>query len=61
MFFAHTYFSLKYGVFSPAELVQCAGGYGVDTLVLTDINNTSCAFDFIVKCRNANIRPLLGI
>lgn len=61
MFFAHTYYSLKYGTFSPAALVETASAHDVETLVLTDINNTSCAFDFITQCLKFKIRPLLGI
>ncbi len=61
MFFAHTYYSLKYGTFSPAALVEAASTYGVETLILADINNTSCVFDFITQCAKYEIRPLLGI
>lgn len=61
MFFVHSYYSLKYGTLSPAALVEAASSYGIETLVLTDINNTSCAFDFITQCAKFKIRPLLGI
>ncbi len=58
---AHTYYSLRYGTLSPEELVQAARHHKLDCLVLTDINNTSCAFDFIRECHKNQIRPLLGI
>lgn len=38
-----------------------AGRWGIDTLVLTDINNTSCTHEFIERCRAAGIRPVVGI
>ncbi len=46
---------------SPTGLVQYAAGMHIDTLVLTDINNTSAAYDFIVQCRQHHIKPVLGI
>ena len=57
----HTYFSLRYGMIAPDELVAAATAKGIDTLVLTDINNTSAAFPFIQACKTAGIKPLLGI
>ena len=42
----HTYFSLRYGIMSPEELVRYAIENDIKTLVLTDINNTSCAGEF---------------
>ena len=43
---AHSYFSLKYGVMSPEELLREAQQKGLKTLALTDINNTSGILDF---------------
>ncbi|NNE26705.1 MAG: DNA polymerase III subunit alpha [Saprospiraceae bacterium] len=57
----HTYYSLKYGTLSPAQLVQEASKKGIDSLVLTDINNTSCAYSFIQACKKHEIKPILGI
>ncbi len=57
----HTYFSLRYGTLSPRQLVEAAVERGVDTLVLTDINNTSAAFPFIKACEEQGIKPVLGI
>ena len=57
----HTYFSLRYGTLPPAQLVQAARQLGVGTLALTDINNTSCAFEFVQRCREAGIKPILGL
>jgi DNA polymerase-3 subunit alpha len=58
---AHTYFSLRYGVLSPRQLVEAAVARGVKTLTLTDINNTSAALEFVRACQSAGIRPVLGI
>ncbi|NNL92668.1 MAG: PHP domain-containing protein, partial [Saprospiraceae bacterium] len=57
----HTYYSLKYGTLSPDQLAEAAASRGLKTLVLSDINNTSCAFQFIKACEKKNIKPLLGI
>jgi DNA-directed DNA polymerase III PolC len=57
----HTYFSLRYGIMSPEELVHYAIENDIKTMVLTDINNTSCAGEFIDCCQKAGIKGLLGI
>jgi len=57
----HTYYSYKYGTFSVKELVAHLAGNGLGTAVLTDINNTSAAWEFVDYCRQAGVRPLLGI
>jgi DNA polymerase-3 subunit alpha len=58
---SHSYYSLKYGTLSPKQLVAKAAQKGIKTLVLTDINNTSCSFQFITACKAHGIRPILGI
>lgn len=57
----HTYFSLQFGTFSPEGLVAEACDKGVEVLALTDINNTSAAFYFIKACKEAGIKPVIGI
>jgi len=57
----HTYYSMRYGVLSPQQLVERAARWGIPALALTDINNTSCAGEFIGRCREAGIRPIVGI
>jgi len=57
----HTYYSLRYGTIAPRQLVETASRWGIDTLVLTDINNTSCAFEFVSLCTQAGIKPILGM
>lgn len=57
----HSYYSLRYGTFTPKELPKMAKNFGAEALVLTDINNTSCAFQFSQACREEGIKPILGI
>jgi len=57
----HSYFSLRYGTLSPKQLVAAAAKRQIPTLALTDINNTSAAFEFVQLCKNAGIKPILGI
>ena len=57
----HSYYSLRYGTLSPAQLVQIAQQRGLQELVLTDINNTSCAGEFVTRCQAAGIKPIVGI
>jgi DNA polymerase-3 subunit alpha len=58
---SHTFYSLRYGTYSPAELVIAAKKKGLKSLVLTDINNTSGAFLFVKACKHVGIKPILGI
>ncbi len=57
----HTYYSLRYGTIPPEGLPALAKVAGAKALVLTDINNTSCAFQFVTACRQEDIKPILGI
>ncbi len=57
----HTYYSLRYGTIPPRELVAAAARWGIKTLVLTDINNTSAAFEFVRLCEASGIKPVLGM
>lgn len=58
---AHTYYSLLYGILSPEALAGHAASKGVDTLVLTDINNTTAVFDFVKACHKSGVRPVVGV
>ena len=57
----HTYYSLRFGTFSEKELLRLAQENHVTQLVLTDINNTSAALNFVRKAPEYNVRPILGI
>lgn len=57
----HTYYSMRYGTLSPQKLVEEAVERGIQALALTDINNTSCAYEFITACWQKEVKPILGI
>src|SRR4030042_3276649 len=57
----HSYYSLRYGTMSVEELVQKAVTAGAETVVLTDINNSTAIPEFAGECLKNNIRPLAGI
>lgn len=56
-----SYFSLKYGTLSPAQLVAAAAKRQLKVLALTDINNTSATLEFVQLCQKAGIKPIVGI
>ncbi|HUH47940.1 MAG TPA: PHP domain-containing protein, partial [Arenibacter sp.] len=57
----HSYYSLRFGTFSEVELLKMAQAYGMDTIALTDINNTSACLNFVRRSADFGIRPILGI
>ena len=57
----HTYYSLRYGSIAPKQLLSMASEHHLNTLVLTDINNTSACLDFVRLSSNYNIKPILGV
>ena len=57
----HSYFSFKYGLMSIEELLTEAQSKKIDSLVLTDINNTSGCLDFVRHASKFNVKPILGI
>ncbi len=57
----HSYYSLRFGTFSEVTLLKMAQAYGVTSLALTDINNTSACLNFIRKAPEFNIKPIVGI
>src|SRR4051794_19890923 len=57
----HSYFSFKYGILSPAKLIDEAKRSGISSLALTDINNTSGILDFTRRCIDQKIKPIAGI
>ena len=56
-----TYYSFKYGTFSPAELVQEAVDKGVPSIALTNINNTCDLWEFVARCKESGITPVGGV
>ncbi|MEH6537599.1 MAG: DNA polymerase III subunit alpha [Psychroserpens sp.] len=57
----HTYYSLRYGTFSEVDLLELAKKNNINSLALTDINNTSACLNFIRKAKEFNIKPIVGI
>lgn len=57
----HTYYSLRYGTLSPNELVEEAVKKEIDTIALTDINNSTGIIDFVSECRKHGLQPIGGI
>jgi DNA polymerase-3 subunit alpha len=57
----HTYYSFRYGTLSPAELVSEVKEKGHDSLVLSDINNTSAILETLRLCNESGIRCIAGI
>jgi len=57
----HTYYSLRYGTLKPEELLTLAVENGLQTLALTDINNTSACLDFVRLSSKHNIKPIVGV
>lgn len=57
----HSYYSFRFGTISPRDLAAAAKRMGYSCIVLTDINNTSCAYEFLEACKKESIRGLVGI
>lgn len=57
----HTYYSLRFGTLSPAQLAEGAFASDVETVVLSDINNTAGIPEFYFACRNNGVKPIAGV
>lgn len=57
----HTFYSFKYGTLSPQRLLDKAEELGIDSLVITDINNTSACWEIYALARNKGIKLCFGI
>ena len=57
----HTYYSLRYGTFSEIDLLQLAKENNINTIALTDINNTSACMNFVQQANKRNIKPVVGV
>ena len=56
----HTYYSLHYGTFSIADLLNLAIRNGVQTIALTDINTTMGIPEFVKEAELKGIKPIAG-
>jgi error-prone DNA polymerase len=61
MYLCKTYFSFLYGTYSTKELVSSGIEAGATSLALTNINSTCDTWDFVQYCREAAIRPVVGV
>ena len=57
----HTYYSLRYGTIKPEKLLAITSKNGLQTLALTDINNTSACLDFVRLSEKYDVKPVLGV
>lgn len=57
----HSQHSFHYGLLKVEELVSLAIEHGIRSLALTDINSTAAAIEFVLRCREAGIQPVIGI
>lgn len=56
-----TYYSFKYGTFSPEQLIQAMQSNGYDSFVLSDINNTSACLDALRRAPELGLNIIPGI
>lgn len=57
----HSYHSLRYGTISLEELVSQAKACNITSMALTDINTITGIYDFTKACKNAGIKPIVGM
>ena len=57
----HSWFSLRYGVLRPEELLAEAQAAGVTCLALTDVHCTAGGPDFARLAPKYGVRPVLGV
>lgn len=57
----HSWFSLRYGLMKPRELLAEAKASDITAMALTDINTTSAHWDFVRLATEYGIRPIIGI
>ncbi|HRH38582.1 MAG TPA: PHP domain-containing protein, partial [Flavobacteriales bacterium] len=57
----HSWFSFKYGVMRPTDLLEEAAKAGVRTLALTDIHCTAGIPDLVRDAERYGVRPIAGI
>src|SRR5512137_2280475 len=57
----HTHFSLLDGAITVPDLVAAAKANGMDALAITDHGNLFGAVQFYKKCKEAGIKPIIGM
>jgi DNA polymerase-3 subunit alpha len=57
----HTYFSVLDGLIDPIDLAERTKAWGMPAVALTDHGNLSGIPDFYNACKNAGVKPILGM
>mgnify|MGYP003965979235 FL=1 len=57
----HSYYSLRYGTLSIDTLLSESLKFNLQSLTLTDINNSMGIPEFVKKCKEHGIKPIAGI
>ncbi|MDA9938376.1 PHP domain-containing protein, partial [Salibacteraceae bacterium] len=57
----HSYYSLNYGCLSVEDVLQTIKDLGHANFVITDINNTSETFRFLMRAEEYGIKANIGI
>lgn len=55
-----SWFSFHYGTYSTKGLIEHAQALQVKTLAITNINSTADCWDFMLKCTEVGIKPIIG-
>lgn len=56
----HSYYSLRYGALSLSDLIDGALRNDMDTIALTDINNTTALPEFVFLAQSKGLKPVGG-
>lgn len=56
-----TYYSFCFGTLSTTQLIEASIEHGISTLALCNINSTYDHWEFVKLCREAGIKPVLGV
>ncbi|MFT4566038.1 MAG: error-prone DNA polymerase [Saprospiraceae bacterium] len=57
----HSQYSLRFGTLTVQDLVKQAKSFNIEALAITDINNTTAIYDFILECLEHDIKPIVGM
>ena len=57
----HSFHSLRYGTIPLNELVEQAKSLALKSLALTDINTITGIYDFTKQCKEAELKPIVGV
>lgn len=58
---AHSYYSFRYGILSPDQVLDAAAANDYETVALADINSTAGTLEFVRLAVKRGIKPVVGI